>query len=528
MIRSRVAAGGLAAVTALSITTMVGTSSALAAPNNNSAAKLTKAVTPDSVLQHIEAFQAIADANGGDRAAGRPGYAASVDYVVEHLRSAGYSPTIQHFQFTYAEENSELVRTSAPARTFVEGTDFLRNAFDTGSPEGSATGTLVPVEPGGATSGCEAADFAGFAAGSIALIQRGGCGFAVKAVNAQAAGAAGAVIWNNTTGLVSMIGAAPGLTIPVVFATIEAGTDLASTPGATVTVNVDYATEERTTYNVIAQTQAGRTDNVVMAGAHLDSVQDGAGINDNGSGSAALLETAIQMQKVKPNNAVRFAWWGAEEEGLLGSEHYVGALSADEVAKIALYLNVDMIASPNYTTGIYDGDNSGGTAAAGFIPPGSAEIEDVFEAYYDSVGLPYVDSEFSGRSDYGPFIAQGIPAGGLFTGAEAPKTAAEAALFGGVPGAQLDPCYHSFCDNLRGDGHDDALFAALDEDYELVGNVNVGALDQNSDALATAIITFAYDTSTVNDEPRAPGKSHGAGNSGDRGGHQHEEVDAAA
>jgi Zn-dependent M28 family amino/carboxypeptidase len=528
MTRSRMVAGGLSAVTALGVTTVLGMSSAIAVPNNNSAEKLTRAVTAEGVLEHLEALQDVADSNGGDRAAGRPGYDASVDYVVQQLEAAGYDPTVQEFEFTYAEENSALVRISPSPRTFVEGTDFLRNTFDSGSPEGTATGTLVPVDPGSTSSGCEAGDFAGFPAGGIALMQRGTCGFAVKALNAQAAGAAGAVIWNNATGLVNMIGDATGLSIPVVFATIEAGTDLASTPGATVTVTVDYEAETRTTANVIAQTGDGRTDNVVMAGAHLDSVQEGAGINDNGSGSAALLETAIQMQKVKPNNAVRFAWWGAEEEGLLGSEYYVAQLTEQEIADIGLYLNFDMIASPNYTTGIYDGDNSGGTAPDGFIPAGSAEIEDVFEGYYTSVGLPYVDSEFSGRSDYGPFIAVGIPSGGLFTGAEDPKTAAEAAVFGGIAGAQKDPCYHAFCDNLTGEGHDEALFAALAEDYTLVGNVNVDALDQNSDAMATAIITFAYDTSTVNDEPRAPGRSHDAGNSGERGGHQHGKADAAA
>ncbi|SNS31886.1 PA domain-containing protein [Geodermatophilus saharensis] len=527
MTRSRMVVGGLATVTALGVTTVLGMSSAAAVPNNNTAAKLTKAVTAEGVLDHLEALQAIADDNGGDRAAGRPGYDDSVAYVVEQLRAAGYTPEVQPFAFTYAEENSQLVRTSAPARTFVEGTDFLRNTFDTGSPEGTATGTLVPVEPGGTTAGCEATDFTGFAAGSIALIQRGGCPFATKALNAQAAGAAGVVIWNNTTGLINMIGPAAGLTIPAVFATIEAGSDLAATPGATVTVTVDYAAEERTTYNVIAQTSSGRTDNVVMAGAHLDSVQEGAGINDNGSGSAALLETAIQMQKVKPNNAVRFAWWGAEEEGLLGSEYYVGQLTDDEIADIGLYLNFDMIASPNYTTGIYDGDNSGGTAPEGFIPAGSAQIEDVFEGFYASRGLPYVDSEFSGRSDYGPFIAEGIPSGGLFTGAEVPKTAAEAAVFGGVAGASLDPCYHAECDNLTGEGQDEALYAALAEDYTLVGNVNVEALDQNSDALATAVITFAYDTSAVNAVPRSPGRSHGAGNSENAGQHGHG-TDAAA
>ncbi len=248
-----------------------------------------------------------------------------------------------------------------------------------------------------------------------------------------------------------------------------------------------------------------------MAGAHLDSVQEGPGINDNGSGSAALLETAIQMQKVKPNNTVRFAWWGAEESGLLGSEHYVAELSEEEADNIALYLNFDMVASPNYMFGIYDGDNSGGTAAPGFIPPGSAQIEDVFEQFYADRGEPSQDSEFSGRSDYGPFIAVGIPAGGLFTGAEVPKTAAEAALYGGVAGAAYDPCYHQFCDNLTGAGQNVALYNQLREDYELVGNINVHALDVNSDAIATAVLTFAFDTSTVNGE-RSPGKSHGRAN----------------
>jgi Zn-dependent M28 family amino/carboxypeptidase len=277
-------------------------------------------------------------------------------------------------------------------------------------------------------------------------------------------------------------------------------------------VKVEFTADVRTAWNVIAETAQGNDGNVVMAGAHLDGVQDGAGINDNGTGSAALLEVAEQMRKVKPNNTVRFAWWGAEESGLLGSEHYVSELSEAEADDIALYLNFDMIGSPNYMFGIYDGDNSGGTAPPGFIPPGSAEIEDVFEGFFDSRALPSQDSEFSGRSDYGPFIAVGIPAGGLFTGAEVPKTASEAALYGGVAGAAYDPCYHSFCDNLRGDGQPAALYDQLREDYELVGNVNTFALDVNADAVATAVITFAFDTSTVNGV-RAPGKSHGAGRS---------------
>jgi Zn-dependent M28 family amino/carboxypeptidase len=288
------------------------------------------------------------------------------------------------------------------------------------------------------------------------------------------------------------IGDTPGLNIPVVAATFAVGADLASLPGSTVTVKVDFTEETRQAWNVFAESKQGNANNVVMAGAHLDSVQDGPGINDNGSGSATLLEVAVQMAKVKPNAKVRFAWWGAEEEGLLGSEHYVATLPQAEQDEIALYLNFDMVGSPNYFFGIYDGDNSSGTAPPDFIPPGSAQIEDVFEKFYADRGVPSDDTEFSGRSDYGPFIAVGIPAGGLFTGAEEVKTAEEAARYGGTAGIAYDPCYHQPCDDI--------------------GNVNATALDVNADAIATAVITFAFDTSTVNGV-RAPGKSHGAGKS---------------
>jgi Zn-dependent M28 family amino/carboxypeptidase len=518
---SRAARTLTAATAALALIGASGAVSAHAASNNNTVAKLTKAVTAEGVLDHLEALQRIADANGGNRASGLPGYKASVDYVAAQLRAAGYAPQVQAFTFDYFEENSQLIRVTPSPRTFVNGTDFLRNTFDSGSPEGTATGGLVPVDlvlnPSGpansSSSGCEPGDFAGLPAGAVALVQRGTCGFNVKVLNAQAAGASAVIVMNEgqpgRTGLLNMIGDATGLHIPAVFTTYDAGFNLAQTPGATVTVTVDYVADQRTTYNVLAETDRGNDANVVMAGAHLDSVQDGPGINDNGSGSAALLETAIQMAKVKPANTVRFAWWGAEESGLLGSEHYVEGLTDEQADAIALYLNFDMVASPNYSFGVYDGDNSGGSAAPGFIPPGSAEIEDLFERFYTSRGEPFQDSEFSGRSDYGPFIAVGIPAGGLFTGAEVPKTAAEAARYGGVAGAAFDPCYHAFCDNLTGAGQPAALYAQLREDYELVGNINVHALDVNSDAIATSVLTFAYDTAAVNAVAGKPGKSNG-------------------
>jgi Zn-dependent M28 family amino/carboxypeptidase len=215
----------------------------------------------------------------------------------------------------------------------------------------------------------------------------------------------------------------------------------------------------------------------------------GPGINDNGSGSAALLEVALQLANVKPRNTVRFAWWGAEESGLVGSTNYVNGLSQAQKDDIALYLNFDMVGSPNYVLMVYDADQSTFPPPAGVpIPPGSAAIEDIFESYYTKVGEPYDDTQFSGRSDYQAFIVNGIPAGGLFTGAEVPKTAAQQAIWGGTTGEQFDPCYHEACDTLANNSDD--------------------ALNVNSDAMAFAVLTFAYSTERVNGVPgqKVPGK----------------------
>ena len=212
-----------------------------------------------------------------------------------------------------------------------------------------------------------------------------------------------------------------------------------------------------------------------MSGAHLDSVTSGPGINDNGSGSAALLETALQMAKVKPVNTVRYAWWGAEESGLLGSTAYVADLSPAERDRIALYLNYDMVGSPNYVFMTYDANKSTFPAPAGVpIPAGSEAIEELFEGVYTSLGQRYDDAQYSGRSDYQAFIQAGIPSGGLFTGAEVVKTPAQQAIWGGTAGAQFDPCYHLACDTFA--------------------NNSDTALNVNSDLIAYAALTYAYST----------------------------------
>ena len=170
---------------------------------------------------------------------------------------------------------------------------------------------------------------------------------------------------------------------------------------------------------------------MIVVGAHLDSVGVGPGINDNGSGSATILEIAEQMSKVKPRNKVRFIWFGAEESGLLGSEAYVASLSQQERTQIAAMLNFDMVGSPNFVRFVYDGDLSNSPPLPGGAPEGSAQIERLFLDYFASQGLITEPTAFDGRSDYGPFLEVGIPAGGLFTGAEGIKTAQQAAIFGG-------------------------------------------------------------------------------------------------
>ncbi|MFD1538423.1 M28 family metallopeptidase [Nonomuraea guangzhouensis] len=440
------------------------------------------------VKQHLRALQDIADANHSTRAAGTGGHDASRDYVAARLKKAGYKVTIQQFDFPYYEEKSTaLMEQISPdpelyAPTPPDGSslgDFATMAY---SGAGDVTAPLQNVDlvlppgpvPSTSTSGCEAADFAGFTPGNIALLQRGTCTFLVKAQNAQAAGAVAAIIFNEGQ---------PGRTetprgnlgtpvsIPVVGASFAVGEELSSPAGTVVHLRTDTISEVRTTDNVLAESTWGESKKVVMSGAHLDSVPAGPGINDNGSGSAALLAVAEALGKVPTRNKLRFAWWSAEELGLLGSEFYVKSLSAAARSKIKLYLNYDMIASPNYVFKIYDGDDSDATGApAG--PPGSDEIEKLFEKYFDRLGQSHSGTDFDGRSDYGPFIAAGIPSGGLFTGGEGIKTAEEAALFGGTAGQPYDACYHKACDT--------------------VANINNQALAVNTGAIATATVVYAY------------------------------------
>jgi len=446
---------------------------------------LQRAVTVPGIRLHLAALQRIADANDGTRAAGTPGNVATVNYIKQRLQRAGYRVTVQNFDIPFYEElgPGTFAELTPTPKTYVDLTDFTTMPF---SGSGDVTGRLVPtndveIPPAPApnsSSGCEAADFPAATAGNIALVQRGTCDFSVKAANAKTAGAVGVVIFNEgqpgRTDLFPSAAMDVPIDIPVLKATFQVGAELyAQTQAGPVTVHVTTNTlsENRPTSNVIGETYFGRPDSVVVVGAHNDSVPAGPGINDDGSGTATDLEVAEQLgrRQLLLRNKVRFLFFGAEELGLLGSYHYVETLSDAERAKIKVMLDFDMLASPNYVRFVYDGNGSTFPDASG--PNGSGLVENVFLAFFAQRNLATTPTAFDGRSDYVAFTDAGIPAGGIFAGAEGIKTEAEARIYGGTAGQPYDSCYHEACDTIA--------------------NINNTVLDQFSDAVANSVVVFA-------------------------------------
>jgi Zn-dependent M28 family amino/carboxypeptidase len=437
--------------------------------------ELRKEITAQRMLKLAMAFQMISDENGGNRASGFQGYGASVQYVLTKLRDAGYTPTTQVFDFVTFEETADpVLKEVAPtAKTYTPNTEFITMNYSASGDTGVATITPVDLtlSPDPAqrvsTSGCEDADFAGFTAGHIALMQRGSCPFAQKVTNAQARGAVGAIIFNSGTpgneGVVAgTLGETaqdgqptpPDVTIPAVGISYAEGDRLSREADPTTgQIIVSAKSDQRKSTNILADTRSGDPNNVTIVGSHLDSVAEGPGINDNGSGSAFNLELALRMadRRIRTENRVRFAFWGAEESGLVGATRYVAAISDEEFAKIAANLNFDMLASPNHGKFVYDGDFSHTTppATAPNVNPGAAYIEKTFLDYFKSVRIAPDPTAFDGRSDYKPFQDNGIAAGGLFSGAEVAKSAAQAAKWGGAAGVAFDPNYHQAGDNIN-------------------------------------------------------------------------------
>lgn len=448
-------------------------------------------VSLGGIREHLRAFQAIADRNGGTRSAGTSGYDASADYVARRMRAAGYRVQLQRFSFAYvADRRPPLLQAlGAPGWSFRAGRDYATLAY---SGSGRLEAPVVAVDlvvrsprSDASTSGCETADFAGFPRGSVALLQRGTCRFRRKLANAVAAGAGAVVIFNDGSpgreGLFAGTLGPPQARVPAVAASFAVGDALrngvrAGRTGLTVRITSDVLAERRRTANVLAESRSGDPADVVVVGAHLDSVERGPGINDNGSGSAVILEIAEQLAGRQSRNRLRFAWWGAEELGLLGSRRYVTTLSRAARQRVALYLNFDMVGSQNFVTFVYDGDGSTGRSRFP-LPRGSAAIERVFARHFASRGLPHGQTSIGGSSDHAPFARVGIPVGGLFTGADGQKSRTQAASFGGRAGRPFDPCYHRRCDTLS--------------------NVSGRALTRSARAAAHAVALFADDTSSV-------------------------------
>ncbi|CUA77971.1 aminopeptidase Y [Rhizoctonia solani] len=450
-----------------------------------------ESITIDGLLTHEKKWQEFADRANGTRSFGTKGYQLSADYVYNLAKRAGYKVVRQGVKFPQSTIYSQGL--TVEDKVFGKG-EVVAFSYSPPTPKEGVTANLVlvPDTPDNVTgAGCDASDYNGLdVKGKIALVARGSCTFSVKSTLAKNAGAAGAIIYNNVANqgaISSRISYNVSESVPTVMIGLEAAQPyiarLNASESVSATLKVDSVVKDVISENIIAQTLWGNQSNVIHVGGHLDSVPAGPGVNDDGSGSATVAELLVQLAKFKPSkNAVRFSWWTNEEIGLIGSQYYVDSLSEAEKKKIALYINLDMTASPNYIYGIHDGDGSAGSNNV-TPPPGSAALEKLFQQDFESKKIPWASYAFSGSSDYDAFLKAGIPAGGLATGAGGIKTEAQAATFGGQAGVAFDKCYHQACDTID--------------------NVAKDALLVNARSVAHVIATTAKSTDAIDAEKLA-------------------------
>jgi hypothetical protein len=421
---------------------------------NDTPKKLVECIKTDDLWQHMQAFWQIAQDNPGpdghpSRNSGEPGYKASVDYVANLMKQAGYDVTIQPYTFDYFAYQGvpSLSEVSPTAHDYT-----LVSDWNPGPSLGSTTaqlqtvgGTVLPPT-GGSTSGCDPSDFNGFVAGHIALIQRGTCTFSQKIANAQAAGASGVIIFNegNTPArsgvFVGSLSSVPS--IPVAFTSFAIGNDLTTqTLAGPVTMSLSVQgihDPNRLDYNVIADSKGGDPHHVVVVDAHLDAIY-GAGMLDNASGSATILDIAQKLKNVNPRNKLRFIWFGGEELGLFGSLHYVNNLSPSELADTRYDLDADVTATPNYIIGVLDPaavDFFSRTVSTQFpaqVYEPSKVARDQMVNYFDSIGKNHEFFSPVGTDAFS-FNVAGVPASGVLTGQDCCKSQDEVNLFGGFTG----------------------------------------------------------------------------------------------
>ncbi|WP_218162599.1 M28 family peptidase [Amycolatopsis regifaucium] len=409
---------------------------------------LASAVTGRQAWHHLKMISEATHAHGGNRVSGSPGYDAAAEYVTKTLTDAGYRVQRQEFTFPDYEVVAETGTETAPVSRELHP---LLAYFSVSTPETGVSAALA--EPAGRATGCAPEDYAGGdVTGKIVLVDAGGCATSLKQVTAADAGAI-AMVMNVNYGNPTMNirhRVVPPETARIPTATLtraEAEKLRADADQGEVTLHLDLRTKPVTTkgYNLIADTPSGTGTHTVVVGSHLDSVDTTPGSNDNAAAAAMQLEIARQLahHDGKVANRVRFAWWDAEEKGLVGSRYYVDQLSPRQRGETGLYLNLEMIGSPNFARQVYNGRTPGGPA-----PAGSEQITKTINDYFAGRNLPTVGLELDDRSDHSPFIKAGIPAGGVNAGAEALKPAEWVPLFGGIAGEMLDHCYHQPCDTL--------------------------------------------------------------------------------
>ncbi len=442
---------------------------------------LSAKVTAERMFTHLRALQDIANGNGGTRADGTPGYDASVEYVAKALRDRGFGVTTPQFDRLYTISPGKPAATVAGRSFSVDQASLLVR-----TPPGGLTGQLVRATQ---QAGCSPSDYPSeLPKGAIAFVDDTGCSVVDKQNSAVARGAAALIVVSAPTG---GAGAPPTLfspgyydklTVPVAVVGAT-GAEALSRATAPIRLVLDAETVKITSRNVVAQTKTGSPNEVVMVGAHLDSPRDSPGINDSGSGVAAVLETALQLGPLAPvNNSVRFVFWGAEEDGLNGVMDYLFGLDRERLNDIALYLNFDMLGSPNAGFFTDDGDQSGPpTPVVGDVPAGSAGIERTLSGYLSLAGKRPADMPLTTRADYHPFMVAGVPIGGMTTGAAQPKTVVQERLWGGQTGLWFDPNYLSARDT--------------------VDNINRKALAIMGSGVGFAVGTYAESIGGVNGVP---------------------------
>jgi Zn-dependent M28 family amino/carboxypeptidase len=443
------------------------TGTAASSTGSATADGLARAVTAAGLRAHLRTLAAIARRGGGTRAVGTKGYAGSARYVYRRLRAAGYDVRFQTFPYGAYLEGAGAARELEPtSRAFR--VDTLEYSPSTPRDGVTAKLAVAPLDADG-SHGCESSDFEdGAYAGRIVLVKRGECAFADKAENASRAGAVAVLVYGEAdpTGDWT-IGGPEDATIPALAISRDGADSLVEEAAAGEDVTLFLQVRGRTegsSRNVVAEL-AGKRREVIMMGGHLDSVPDGPGLNDNGSGTTVLVELALQLARRRPEATIRLGFWGAEEIGLVGSRHYVRHLSARKRRDLLVYLNFDMLGSPNAGRFVY--------GAAGIDPAAeqrSRVVEGLFLRYFRSRGLQAETSRV-GASDHIPFRVADIATSGLFTGAGEKMSGRQARRFRGDAGEPFDACYHEPCDTLR--------------------NVDVRTLHEMADAAAYVVANLA-------------------------------------